>query len=76
MKKILLFIDSIAKGGGAERQFTGLAIMLKRMGYDVNVLAYHPNEGYREELEQVGVKVYLKTLMVLDYKKSLKSKNL
>lgn len=59
MKRILMFIDSIGYNGGAERQFCGLAQLLSKNGYDVHVVAYHPQQGYREEMEKSGVKVYI-----------------
>lgn len=34
MKRILLFIDSLG-AGGAQRQLVGLAVMLKKKGYEV-----------------------------------------
>lgn len=49
-KRILLFIDSLGSGG-AQRQMTGLAVLLKRNGYDVKVLTYYPLDFYKGELD-------------------------
>lgn len=40
MKKILCLIDGLG-AGGAERQLVGLAIFLKKRGYQVDLLCYH-----------------------------------
>lgn len=55
MKRIICLIESLGSGG-AERQMTGLAILLKREGYNVEVWYYAPNHFYRDELENEGVK--------------------
>lgn len=57
--KVTMLIDTIAIGGGAERQFVGLAVALNKAGYDVDVIFYHPDEGYQTELKNEGVKYYL-----------------
>jgi len=57
--KILMIIDTIGRRGGAERQFSGLAVLLQKMEYDVNVGCYYPDEGYKAELEDAGVKVHM-----------------
>lgn len=49
MKRILCFIDELGSGG-AERQITNLAILLKGKGYDVDVFCYHPNYFYEYAL--------------------------
>lgn len=49
MKKILCYIDELGSGG-AERQITNLAILLKNRGYDVDVYCYHPNYFYEYSL--------------------------
>ena len=54
MKKIICLIESLGSGG-AERQLTGLAVMLKQQGYDVEVWYYAPNHFYRSNLENEGV---------------------
>ncbi len=38
-KRVLLFIDSLSSGG-AQRQLSGLAVLLKKRGYIVKVLTY------------------------------------
>ena len=54
MQKILCLIESLG-GGGAERQLTGLAVMLKERGYDVNVW-YHDNQHfYVPYLQENGI---------------------
>ena len=40
MKKILCLVDSLGYGG-AQRQLSGLAILLKSKGYNVKVLSYY-----------------------------------
>ena len=54
MKKIICLIESLGSGG-AERQLSGLAILLKQQGYDVEVWYYAPNHFYRDNLEKEGV---------------------
>lgn len=53
--KIVLLIDTFGYGGGAERQFAGLAIALHTRGYEVKALAYHNNEGYQKDFRDAGV---------------------
>ena len=54
MKKILCLIDSLGSGG-AQRQITGLACLLKSSGYDVKVLWYHKEDFYKDILDLNGV---------------------
>ncbi len=54
-KKILCIIESLGSGG-AERQLTGLAVMLKEQGYEVEVVYYCKKEFYLPFLEENGVK--------------------
>lgn len=54
MKRILLIIESIGSGG-AERQLTGLAVMLKQKGYDVELCYYFKNEFYKPYLQENNV---------------------
>ena len=49
MKKILCYIDELGSGG-AERQITNLAVLLKKRGYDVDVYCYHPIYFYEYTL--------------------------
>ena len=51
MHKIILFTDSLGSGG-AQRQLCGLAVMLKKLNYDVTVLTYHKNEFYKNYLDE------------------------
>ena len=54
MKRILCLVDSLASGG-AERQLTGLAVLLKRRGYEVEVWYYVKNEFYLPYLKENNV---------------------
>lgn len=54
MKRILCLIESIGSGG-AERQLTGLAVMLKQQGYKVEVCYYVNREFYLPYLQENGV---------------------
>ena len=53
--KIVMLIDTLGYGGGAERQFAGLAMALHNNGYSVKVLAYHNEEGYQNDLKCAGI---------------------
>lgn len=55
--KILCITESIGPGG-AERQLTGLAIMLKKSGYEVVVITYYRNEFYKPLLIENGLEYY------------------
>ena len=55
MKKIICLIESLGSGG-AERQLTGLAVLLKQQGYDVEVWYYSPKHFYCKDLENGNVK--------------------
>lgn len=52
--KILCLIESLVSGG-AERQMTGLASLLKKEGHDVAVWTYCPQDFYRNQLDEAGV---------------------
>ena len=54
MKKIVCLIESLGPGG-AERQMSGLAVLLKQAGYDVEVWCYYPNDFYKLVLDSRGV---------------------
>lgn len=54
MKKIICLIESLGSGG-AERQMSGLAVLLKEQGYDVEVWTYYPNDFYVPTLQNAGV---------------------
>ena len=54
MKKILCLIATLGSAG-AERQMSGLAVMLKNSGYEVEVWYYIRKEFYRPYLEGNGV---------------------
>ncbi len=54
-KKIIMLIDTFGYGGGAERQFSGLALSLYEKGYIVKCLAYHNDEGYQNEFRKAGL---------------------
>ena len=49
MKKILCLVDSLGYGG-AQRQLSGLAILLKSKGYNVKVLSYYNIHFYLQNL--------------------------
>lgn len=53
MKKILLLNQSIGTGG-AERQICGLAIGLKRQGYNVRLVTPRKKDFYSLELQELG----------------------
>lgn len=55
MKRILCLIESLGSGG-AERQITGLASMLKKQGHHVEVWYYIKKEFYLPYLLENGVK--------------------
>lgn len=50
MKKVLCLIDGLGSGG-AQRQLTGLAALLKNKGYDVLFVWYHTSEFYKGFLD-------------------------
>lgn len=52
--KILCLIEALGSGG-AERQLTGLAAMLKLDGYGVKVITYYPKDFYKYVLDDAGV---------------------
>lgn len=52
--KILCLIESLGSGG-AERQLSGLAVMLKKEGYDVEVGYYIKKEFYLSQLQDNDV---------------------
>lgn len=54
MKKIVCLIESLGPGG-AERQLSGLAVLLKQAGYAVEVWCYYPNDFYKPVLDSHGV---------------------
>lgn len=54
MSRILCLIENLGSGG-AERQLTGLAVMLKQQGYEVEVWYYVKNEFYLPYLQDNGV---------------------
>ncbi len=54
MKRILCLIESLGSGG-AERQLSGLAVMLKQRGYEVEVWYYIKQEFYLPFLKENGV---------------------
>ena len=57
MKHILCLIENLGSGG-AERQLTGLAVMLNLQGYKVEVCYYVNNDFYLSFLQTNGVDVY------------------
>lgn len=57
----ILCITANLGSGGAERQLCGLAIELKKKGYDVKVVTYVENQFYQPLLETAGVAYELHT---------------
>ena len=53
-KRIFLFIDSLTSGG-AQRQFVGLACLLKQEGYKVMAATYYDYPFYQPLLDEGGV---------------------
>ena len=53
MKSILCLIDGLGSGG-AERQMTGLSVMLKQKGYHVDLVAYHEEKDFYVSLAKQG----------------------
>lgn len=66
MKKILCFIDELGSGG-AERQLTNLAVLLKKADYDVDVYCYHQNYFYEYVLTENNVPLIKKPLVKNNY---------
>ena len=54
MKKILCLIDTLGIGG-AERQMIGLAVLLKKKGYNVDLVSYYYHDFYSELVTQYGL---------------------
>ena len=52
--RILCLIESLIPGG-AERQMTGLASLLKKEGHEVAVWTYYPQDFYKGQLDEAGV---------------------
>ena len=76
MKKILCLIDTVAMGGGAERQMIGLAGLLHKKGYDVTLATYYEhdaedfiekNYGMRSVLIRTGDSPLSKFLSIRKY---------
>ena len=55
--KLLLFIDSLGSGG-AQRQLTTIAPLLKQQGIDVEVLCYCRNEFFAHALLENGIPIH------------------
>ena len=54
--RVTCLIDSLT-AGGAQRQMSLLAVLLKHRGYDVDVLIYQPLRFFDSEVEAAGVPV-------------------
>lgn len=52
--RILCIIEALGSGG-AERQMSGLASLLKKDGNEVKVLTYYPKDFYKYVLDEAGV---------------------
>jgi glycosyltransferase involved in cell wall biosynthesis len=55
--RIICLIESLG-AGGAERQMSGLAVLLKKAGHDVKVVTYYPQDFYRTSLDAANVDYY------------------
>lgn len=55
MKKILCLIDTLGFRGGAERQLIGLVQMLRKRGYETDVVIYHDNPYLLQIYEGHGI---------------------
>ena len=64
-----MLIDTLGYGGGAERQFAGLALALHGKGLEVKVLAYYDTEGYQGAFKEAGLEY-----MILSHRGSQLSK--
>ncbi len=53
-RKIVLFTESLGSGG-AERQLSGLAVLMKEKGYDVRLVYFADNHFYAPFLKRHGV---------------------
>lgn len=75
--RILCIIDDLGPGG-AERQMTGLAIMLKECGYDVLVRYHEPKHFFTDQIKSAGIDVVCmgaqksRSSKVLLYRKEIK----
>lgn len=58
MKKIILFIDNLGSGG-AQRQVTNIALILKKANYDVSILVYYDIPFYKPILDEAKIPVVL-----------------
>lgn len=56
MKKLVLFIDSLASGG-AQRQIATLARELSKLNYDVTLLVYYDFDDYESYVKGYNVKI-------------------
>ena len=52
--RIVCVIDNLASGG-SQRQLCTLAVLLRRRGTAVSVVAYHPEDFFLPELREAGV---------------------
>lgn len=65
-KNILCYIDELGSGG-AERQISNLAILLKDAGYNVKVYCYHPIYFYEYLLKDHNVEIIKMNLKKNNY---------
>lgn len=66
----ILCITANLGSGGAERQLCGLAIELKKRGYDVKLITYVKNQFYQPLLESAGVAYELHTELTSKWTRS------
>lgn len=55
--RILFVIDNLGSGG-AQRQITTLAILLKKRNYEISFLTYSPGSFFEKKLEEEGIPRY------------------
>lgn len=58
IRRVTLVTDRLCSGG-AERHLVNLAVGLKRMGHEVLVLVYWPDDFFERELTEAGIPVKL-----------------
>jgi len=57
MNRILFLIDNFGSGG-AQRQMTTIAVLLKQKGYNVSFLTYSLGDFFKEKIEEQNIPIY------------------
>jgi len=57
MNRVLFLIDNFCSGG-AQRQMTTIAVLLKQKGYDVSFLTYSSGDFFKEKIEEQNIPIY------------------